>query len=281
MVFRICVLLLAIFTISSSYANESVPTSHEPPPAVNDIVVHSDMVCEEPIMTEKQRRRYQVDLIQVVADTFQVPAGAIFGIWMKESHGLERNWGPKTYWLRATKLTWKDSDCVVRYGVERCWDQWLSLKKICAQRIKTGDVSQTLCDPLRVHASYAMALGPMQHMPLTMLPEEGRRKYRWASHVVDFDGDGVIDPFELPDAMAATAMFLKRHHFRKLPKVGHKKAWVYAINRYYGSQNAGYYEGDRSRKGVVHHWRKWCKMTGSCQAKAIFTTVAMAEPPKL
>lgn len=280
MVSRFCGLSLAIFTIGSPNAVESVPVSYEPPPEVDEIVVYSVMVCEEPTMTEKQQLRYRVELIQTVADVFQVPAGAIFGIWMKESHGLQRDWGPATFWLRATKLTWKDSDCVVRYGVDRCWDQWLSLKRICAQQLKVGDVSQRLCDPLRVRTSYAMALGPMQHMPMTLLPEKGRRKYRWASHVVDFDGDGVIDPFELPDAMAATALFIRRHHYRKFREIGHKKAWVYAINRYFGSQTAGYYEGDRSRKGVFHHWRKWCKMTGECRAKAIFSTVALAKPPK-
>jgi len=268
MVTRFCGLMLAILTIGSSNDVEQIPVSHQPPPAVNDVAVHPDLVCEEPFMTAKQRQRYQVDLIQSVADAFQVPAGALFGIWMKESHGLQRDWGPAVYWLRATKLTWKNSDCVVRYGVDRCWDQWLSLKRICAQQLKVNEASQTLCDPLKVRTSYAMALGPMQHMPLTLLPEKGRRKYGWAHHAVDFDGDGVINPFELPDAMAATALFIKRHHDRKYHKVGHEKAWVYAINRYFGSQTAGYYEGDRSRKGVVHHWRKWCKMTDECQAMA-------------
>lgn len=277
---RFCGFLLATFIVSSSSAREPIPVSYELPSAIDGVIVYSDQVCEPPIMTKAQRMRYQVTLIQTVADTFQVPAGALFGIWMKESHGLQRDWGPAAYWLRASKLTWRNSDCVVRYGVDRCWDQWLSLKRICAQRLKVGAVSRTLCDPLRVRTSYAMALGPMQHMPMTLLPEKGRREYRWAPHVVDFDGDGVFDPFELPDAMAATALFIKRHHSRKYRELGHKKAWVYAINRYYGSQTAGYYEGNRRRKGVVHHWRKWCRMTGDCRARAVYSTVAMVKPPR-
>lgn len=280
MIVRFCGLLLAILLIGPSYAREPISASHELPPAVNDVVDHSDQACFPPVMTEKQRRRYQVELIQAVADTFQVPAGAIFGIWMKETNGLQKDWGRQRYWHSAVRLTWRRSECVVQYGAERCWDQWLSLKRICAQRIKDRPVSETLCDPMRVRTSYAMALGPTQHMPLTLLPEDGRKEYRWAPHVVDFDEDGVINPFELPDAMAATAMFLKRHHFRKLSKVGHKKAWVYAINRYYGSQKAGYYEGDGRRKGVFHHWRKWCEMTSECQARAVYSTVAMATPPR-
>ena len=275
---RIGLLLCLVFGVSASYAQDFTPVSHEPPPVANDIITHSDKVCEAPTLTEEQRKEHQVELIQIVADTFQVPAGALYGIWKNETRGLQRDWGTESYWFRAARLTWPASDCVVRYSVSRCWHQWLSFKHICTQQQHGHEVSQTLCDPLKVHTSYAMALGPMQHMPMTLLPAKGRDKYAWAVHVVDFDDDGAINPFELPDAMAMTALFIKRHHFRKYEKRGHDKAWVYAINRHYGLQNAGYYKGGRSR-GVMHYWRDWCKMTGDCRSHAVYSIVAFAEAP--
>lgn len=196
-------------------------------------------------------------LIKKISGDHNVPAGAIYGVWSKESNRLTSGWGDSKRWLLAADLAKKGSPCAEVYGLEKCKRRFKALAHICAQKRKDGT---RLCDPRKVRASYAMALGPMQHMPDSLLVEMRNGRFRWNSHAVDYDEDGICDPFSLPDAMASSARFLKAG--RDLGK-----SWARSINGYYGSQNAGYYEG------VARHWLEWCRNQKSCrQPRVLYAT---------
>ena len=187
-------------------------------------------------------------LIKKVSEDHNVPAGAIYGVWSKESNRLASGWGDSRHWMLASDLAKKGSPCAEIYGLKKCKYRYKALASICAQKRPDGS---KLCDPEEVRTSYAMALGPMQHMPDSLLVETRDGRFRWNSHAVDYDKDGVYDPFSLPDAMAMSAKFLRA-------KRDKGQSWTRSINGYYGSQTAGYYEG------VAEHWLEWCKEQKGC-----------------
>ena len=110
-----------------------------------------------------------------------------------------------------------------------------------------------------------------QHMPheLIQLASDGSSTYwQWTDDAVDADGDGVIDPLNFIDALAMTAVQLKRYH-GQVPD----ESWRWASNRYYGSQHAPYFDGTwergrrgaaRYRYGVREYWTAWCRDMRLC-----------------
>ncbi len=201
-------------------------------------------------------------LIMAVSNRYDVPAGAIYGIWMKESGGLRSGWGSGKGWVLAADMVQPGSECQSHYGADKCQKLWRALQGLCQQTRRNGS---QVCDPNQVRASYALAMGPMQHLPTLGLRCGGNGSCSWADHVVDFDGDGVFDPHSLPDAMASTAKLINRY-FRE------EGSWQRAINRYYGSQKEGYFEGTEYRAGVVDYWQRWCQVPGNCRSPALVSS---------
>ncbi len=184
-----------------------------------------------------------VTLARAIGYEFKVPSGILYGIWMVESGGLAGGWGGAG-WYYASELISPGSRCVERYGSGVCRDRWNALVRICAQRRRGSPI----CDPYAVRTSYAMAMGPMQFLPGTML-----------AYGVDFDRDGAIDPHVLADAMATAARFLRTRYDERPPDEDAARRWRYAIERYYGSSQSSYYAN------VLAYWRAWCK-THPCHA---------------
>jgi membrane-bound lytic murein transglycosylase B len=202
------------------------------------------------------------ELVKQVAADFDVPAGLLYGIWKIESGCLEGGWGKAEHgWKLAHKMYYRDSDCVEIYGAKWCWRQWKALNTICAQRRPSGS---KVCNPHAVRTSYALAMGPMQHLPGYVVAKQSDGSYAWTDRVVDYDGDGVFDPHRLPDAMAATAKFVRRWFDKK-------NSWRYAADKYFGSQQGGYFVGRPDRPGVRQYWREWCKLHGCTQDAKVAT----------
>ena len=196
-----------------------------------------------------------IALIKAVAKDYGVPGGALYGIWSKESSRRLQGWGDSKGWLLAADMVKDGSTCVNEYGKAKCEKHWRALKAICGQTRRDGT---KVCDPYEVRVSYALAMGPMQHMPGEIVEFDKSGQAQWGSRARDFDGDGVIDPHDLDDAMAMSAAFLKKYH----QQYG---SWQKAVNRYYGSQTAGYMEGTtEGRKGVVDYWKIWCSSYENC-----------------
>lgn len=207
------------------------------------------------------------DLIRRVSVDFDVPAGLLYGIWQKESGGLGSGWGNGGSWYLARDMARPGSICMERYGA-RCARHWEALQLICDQRRRDGS---RVCNPEEVRTSYALAMGPMQHMPAEIAVIAADGSASWGRRAVDYDQDGVVDPHDLDDAMAMSASFLRRYYESKVEELGESGAWRWAANRYFGSQTAGYYDGTDDRRGVAHHWNVWCERYGSCdQARVAF-----------
>lgn len=195
------------------------------------------------------------DLIQRVADKYDVPAGAIYGIWSVESHQMKGGWGNGKGWLRAANIIRPDGACTAKYGRTWCFRHWNALVALCGQTRPDGT---KVCDPNEVRTSYALAMGPMQHIPAEVIKIDRDGNGAWTDRADDYDGDGVVDPHSLPDAMAMTARFLRQNYV----KYGN---WRKAVNAYYGSQSEGYAEGTSAGfKGVIGYWRDWCRETKDC-----------------
>lgn len=243
--------VLIIYLIVMDWHDEQA--SHAPAP----VPVAAAAVPSPPFNGNNDR-----ELIVAVATTYGVPAGLLYGIWQKESGGLRGGWGSRGSWLRAGDLARPGSRCYSEYSSERCERWWRGLTAICNQR-RNGT---PICDPNEVRTSYAFAMGPMQLLP-TSLVTGADGSMSWNAEVaVDFDGDGVVDPHSLPDAMAMAARHVRRHYDQRAPSMGENDAWIWAANRYYGSQTAGYYEGSGRRLGIQDHWRQWCRITGMCDS---------------
>ena len=194
-------------------------------------------------------------LIKQVADKYDVPAGALYGIWSVESHQLKGGWGTGKGWLRAADIVRRGGACTAKYGRAWCLRHWNSLVALCGQTRADGS---KVCDPYQVRTSYALAMGPMQHIPAEVIRIDDGGRGSWTDRAADYDSDGVVDPHSLPDAMAMTALFL-RHNYAKYGD------WRKAVNAYYGSQSEGYAEGTRAGfKGVIGYWRDWCQDTKDC-----------------
>jgi len=201
------------------------------------------------------------ELIRAVAETYDVPAGILYGIWHKESGGLRGGWGTSAGWYRAPELVAPGGRCLREYNAERCDRWWRGLQGICSQR-RNG---VPICDPNEVRTSYAYAMGPMQVLPTVVLNVNADGTTSWTANAADFDGDGVVDPHSLPDAMAIGALELRHRFDRVASTMPTYDAWIHAANGYYGSQSAGYFEGTTAgRRGIQDYWRQWCEMTGGC-----------------
>ncbi len=190
-----------------------------------------------------------------VGREFDVPAGLLYGIWMKESGGLTGGWGGSKGWLSADEQSRPGSKCHGHYGSAKCLRWWRALEVICAQRRRDG---AAVCDTDQVRTSYALAMGPMQILPTHLVKESADGSVAWTGTVVDFDGNGVVDPHSLPDALAIAAKLVRRFYDQE-------RDWGRAANRYYGSQTSGYFEGTTEVVGVVEHWRRWCSVPGRCR----------------
>ncbi|MBN1585436.1 lytic murein transglycosylase [Candidatus Uhrbacteria bacterium] len=204
--------------------------------------------------------RYGPRMIKAIAAEFRVPAGALYGIWKKESNWLSGGWKP--HWIPAHTLTDPQGTCRSHFrqnGEKKCRRHWQALQAICSQK-RDG---QPVCDPYRVRVSRAGAMGPTQHMPAVLLRCRNGH-CRWADHAVDYDGDGTFDPHRLPEALAATARYLRIRYDGSTCRGD----WGCAINLYYGHGQERYFYGHGRKKGVLHWWRDWCGQ-GNCTGKAL------------
>lgn len=199
------------------------------------------------------------ELIRAVGETYDVPAGILYGIWRKESDGLRSGWGTGAGWYRAPELVATGGRCLREYNAARCDRWWRGLQAICSQR-RNG---VPICDPNEVRTSYAYAMGPMQVLPTVIMDVDGSNG--WTANAADFDRDGVVDPHSLPDAMAIAALEIRHRFDRASSSLSMYDRWIFAANGYYGSQSAGYYEGTTAgRRGIQDYWQQWCAETGSC-----------------
>ena len=196
-------------------------------------------------------------LIHKISEREHVPAGILYGIWKNESGGISYGWGTGRGWLLAANLV-HGGLCSQRYGEGRCLERWNILVALCNMRKNNGS---QMCDPSQVRTSYAMAVGPMQILPTTILTVDRAGHGHWTEDAVDYNRDGVIDPLDLPDAMAMAARHLRRNYNSRMrdhsgdPSI----VWQWAIGSYFGEQNAQYI------RTVVFYWKQWCGMTGSCR----------------
>ncbi|MEY4744445.1 MAG: Transglycosylase domain [Candidatus Parcubacteria bacterium] len=203
------------------------------------------------------------ELIRAVSETYDVPSGIIYGIWMKESNGLRTGFGTGAGWYPAPGLVASGGRCLSEYNAARCARWWQGLQAICNQRRNGAPI----CNPDEVRTSYAYAMGPMQVLPSVVLDVHPDGTTSWTANAVDFDRDGVIDPHSLPDAMAIAALEVRHRFERASATASPYDAWITAANGYYGSQTEGYYEGTTAgRRGIQDYWRQWCEMPGNCRS---------------
>ncbi len=203
-----------------------------------------------------------------IAKTYGVPEGALFGHWMMESRGLREGWkDDSNRWVLASSLAHPESECSTKQNPTICAERWKMLRALCNQQVD----GRPMCDPKEVRTTYLMAMGPLQHMPNVVLRPRPEGGYVWASQAVDHDGDGYRNPFDPDDALAWTALEIKKHHDRFAAK-GEANPWRAAVIRYSGHGNTPYYEGrvvdGKPKTGVRHYWTAWteCRKTGDCPA---------------
>lgn len=75
-------------------------------------------------------------------------------------------------------------------------------------------------DPLAISGSFAGALGPAQFIPSS-----------FAEYGVDGDNDGIRDPFNISDAMASIAFYMKRSGWKEDGSEEKKRTAVWCYNR--------------------------------------------------
>ncbi len=243
----------------------------------HQIVLSAVFVCSFVGSSEARRHRTSSavrvftnadEVFQAVSATYRVPEGLLRGIWNKESSELAGGWRTAGGdWFLARSLIRPEGECFKQYPQkrERCVAHWRALVALCAQRYKNGlQKGKRMCNPYQVYTSYAFAMGPMQHEPAEHV-ERVAGTWRYTDISVDFDRNGVFDPHTLADAVAATAVELKK--YKHDPKSN--GTWRWAVNRYYGSQKGGYYDGRwewkektgtvEYRHGVHDYSIAWCK----------------------
>ncbi len=240
--FVLCVCGYAAFAGKSDGSREPVP----PPPPVDRWSTRS------PGAAPSVRNLSSEQWIVNAGDRYGVPKGALYGMWAKESAKLDGGWGESQGWLLASEIVKPGGACHREYDVKWpgfCDKQWKALVAICSQK-RDG---RRICDPYKVRSSYALAVGPMQHLPINIMKQDADGRMVFTDYAVDADGDGVVDPHSLGDALHMTAKFLRKHK-----DSGH--GWNYAVNAYFGNQKLGYLEGTtRGDVGVAAHWREWCR----------------------
>jgi hypothetical protein len=214
----------------------------------------------------------QQDALRIVrtAERYQVPEGVLFAIWMLESRGLRTGWAESKRWVPAHTLRTADSKCSEHYDHPRCERRWQMIRALCNQQVNGAP----MCDPNAVRVTYGMAMGPLQHMPNVLLIPRDEGGYRWNDHAVDADGDGVRNPFDIDDALAMTALELRKRH-AKAVKRGEADPWRDAVIRYSGEGNDPYFEGGtgagQQQAGARHYWQAWqqCRTRGDCPAEIV------------
>lgn len=214
------------------------------------------------------------EMIHVVAKAFVVPAGCIYGICKKESDCLLADYSAN--WPLAKDLL--NGACVKEAKKSPAWcqAQWNALKEVCGQTRKDGS---SVCDPNTVRTSVAYAMGVTQNLPTTVL-----RKKRIDPRV-DCDGDGVVDPHSLADALCLTASHVRASYDNRPATVKEGEAgWIWAANAYFGSQDSGYFAGKNVKRkkkgktvlvrsrGVGEHWKDWCAAQGCDSVRTLLAS---------
>jgi len=75
-------------------------------------------------------------------------------------------------------------------------------------------------DPVSIMGSFAGAMGPAQFIPST-----------FNSYGIDGDGDGIASPFNMQDAKASMAHYLKRSGWSEKASIGKKRKAIFHYNR--------------------------------------------------
>lgn len=213
------------------------------------------------------------DAMRIVrtAKAYGVPEGAPFAIVMMETRFIHEESGtnPKR-WLLARDLALPGSKCSEHYGAEACAMRFERLKAICTKQ------ARPICDPNTVRVTYGMAMGVAQQMPQWLWLAGPGNTLVWSEHAKDADGDGVINPLDLDDALAITASQLRKNHDKAVAK-GVSNPWREAVIMYAGRgpdnlPKPQYYDGhvkDGKRiAGAVDYWKAWqqCRAQGDCPA---------------
>lgn len=200
------------------------------------------------------------ELVRAVSETYGVPAGALYGVWMSESAGLTKGWGTDDGWQQPSSYA-QGTSCVARLGVAKCATGNTAVTAVCAQRRNGTPV----CDPTAVRVADAFAMGPLRIPVSRILAARPDGTTAWnPAFAEDFDGDGVIDPHSLADALAMAARYLRASYDEARKTMPEVQAWERAVSRYRDDAPAGYYEGSLGKSGVRFHWQQWCVTRGSC-----------------
>ena len=109
--------------------------------------------------------------------------------------------------------------------------EFIELLRICKEQKK---------DPLSIKGSWAGAFGICQFVPSS-----------YVQFAVDGNGDGVIDLFDLHDAIASIANYLKAHGFEKNKSLESRKNAIYAYNHCDNYVKAVLAYAKASKKGIV------------------------------
>jgi membrane-bound lytic murein transglycosylase B len=174
-----------------------------------------------------------------------IPPGLLYGVWSVEA---KRQCGGMPGRHRAADLRHKGAF----YARE-----WGALVAVCAQTRRDGS---KVCDPYQVYGSRKMAIGMMQTLPSNILRRQADGRYAYTRTATDLDGDGVVDPFTVGDALGSAT----RHLLRDVAQVrGERDRWrraAIAYNAGMAGNNPPYYDGWSERApGVKKHWLDWCR----------------------
>ncbi len=200
------------------------------------------------------------ELVRAVSETYGVPAGALYGVWMAETGGLTKDWGTGDGWQQPSSYS-QGKPCFARLGVAKCATGNAAVIAVCGQR-RNG---MPACDPAAVRVADAFAMGPLRIPVSRILAARPDGTTAWnPAFAEDFDGDGVIDPHSLADALAMAARHLRASYEEARKTMPEVQAWERAVSRYRDDAPTGYYEGSPGSPGVRFHWQQWCATRGSC-----------------
>ncbi|WP_186390326.1 lytic murein transglycosylase [Stappia sp. TSB10P1A] len=136
--------------------------------------------------------------LAVIENRYGVERHAVVAIW-----GMETNYGSfmgQHYVVRAL--------ATLAYAAPRRREFWQRELVTALQILEAGHVA-----PDRMEGSWAGAMGHTQFMPSS-----------WKQYAADYDGDGRRDIWtNIPDALASTANYLKRHGWQS------GKTWGYEV----------------------------------------------------
>lgn len=136
--------------------------------------------------------------LAIIENRYGVERHAVVAIW-----GMETNYGSfmgQHYVVRAL--------ATLAYAAPRRREFWQRELVTALQILEAGHVA-----PDRMEGSWAGAMGHTQFMPSS-----------WKQYAADYDGDGRRDIWtNIPDALASTANYLKRHGWQS------GKTWGYEV----------------------------------------------------